>query len=91
MRYAQGGGLDAAGRARRESLRIQAAAMFVENVTPSEIADRLRVTVRSVYRWRADFERGGTVAPASRGPLGQRCKLSTKSQAKLALAIPLRR
>jgi transposase len=84
VRYAQGGGLDAAGRARREALRMQAAAMFVENVTSSEIAERLRVTVRSVYRWRADFERGGMAALASRGPLGQRCKLSTRSQAKLA-------
>jgi transposase len=63
---------------------MRAAAMFAENVTSSEIAERLRVTVRSVYRWRADFERGGTAALASRGPLGQRCKLSTKSQAKLA-------
>lgn len=58
--------------------------MFAENVTSSEIAERLRVMVRSLYRWRADFERGGTAALASRGPLGQRCKLSAKSQAKLA-------
>jgi hypothetical protein len=43
--------------------------------------------MRSVYRWRTAFLRGEMAAPASRDPLGQRCELSTKSQAKLA-AMP---
>jgi transposase len=84
MRYAQGGGVDAAGRAKREALRMQAAVMFTEDVAPPQIALVLRVSVRSVYRWKADFDRGGAAALVSRGPLGRRCKLSEKSQAKLA-------
>lgn len=79
--------MDAAGRARREALRMQAAEMFTKEVSAAEVARRLRVSVRSVYRWRAVFDRGGMAALESRGPLGQRCRLSTKSQAKLAAML----
>ena len=51
--------MDAAGRARREALRVQAAGLLVDGVAPNEVSKRLRVSVRSVYRWQADFERGG--------------------------------
>ncbi|MFL6117037.1 MAG: winged helix-turn-helix domain-containing protein [Catenulispora sp.] len=87
MRYAQGGGVDAAGRAKREALRMQAAGMFTEGIAPPEIARQLRVSVRSVYRWKAAFAGGGTAALTSRGPLGQRSKLSEKSQVKLAAML----
>jgi transposase len=40
-----------------------------------------------VYRWKADFERGGAAMLASGGPPGQRCKLSVKSQAKPAAML----
>lgn len=87
MRYAQGGGVDAKGRVQREAVRMQAAEMFTAEVSPQEIAKRLRVSERSVYRWKADFQRGGMAALASRGPLGQQCKLSVKSQVKLAAML----
>lgn len=87
MRYAQGGGVDAKGRVQREAVRMQAAEMFTAEVSPEEIAKRLRVSERSVYRWKADFARGGMAALASRGPLGQQCKLSVKSQVKLAAML----
>ena len=44
MRYPDGGGLYAAGRARREKLRLQAAEWFAVEVTPPEVARRLRVS-----------------------------------------------
>jgi transposase len=66
---------------------MQAAAMFADDVAPGEIAKRLRVTVRSVYRWRADFQHGGTAALKSKGPLGRSCKLSARSQVKLAAML----
>jgi len=63
-----GGGLDASRRAQCEKIRMQAAAMFAGDVAPGGIAKRLRllVTVRSVYRWRADVQRGGMAAVASK-------------------------
>lgn len=66
---------------------MQAAEMFGDGVGVDQIARRLRVSVRSVYRWRAAFDQGGTAALASKGPLGQRCRLSVKSQAKLAVML----
>ena len=42
MRYAQGGGMDAEGRAQREVVRMQAAEMLITaEVSPQEIAKRL--------------------------------------------------
>ena len=61
--------------------------MFADDVAPGEVAKRLRVTIRSVYRWKAEFQHGGTAALRSKGPLGQRCKLSVRSQARLAAIL----
>ena len=38
VRYAQGGGVDAVGRARREGLRLEAAALFAEDVSAEQVA-----------------------------------------------------
>jgi len=43
MRYPDGGGLTAAGRARREAVRLQAAHLFEQDVSPVQVAHRLRV------------------------------------------------
>ncbi|MGW2788195.1 helix-turn-helix domain-containing protein, partial [Streptomyces populi] len=51
MRYADGGGLSSAGRRRRETVRMQAAGLFEQKITPSEVARQLRVSVKSAYRW----------------------------------------
>ena len=52
MRYADGGGLTAEGRSRREQVRLQAAKMFAEHADARQIAWSLRVSTKSVYQWR---------------------------------------
>jgi transposase len=76
MRYADGGGLTARGRAARERLRLQAAEMFEQQLPTGEIAARLRVSTKSVCVWRRAWLAGGSPALASRGPGGAVCKLS---------------
>jgi len=49
MRYPDGGGLSAAGRAREEKLRLRAAVRFAVEVTPPEVARRLRVPCNSAF------------------------------------------
>lgn len=68
MRYAQGGGLTPAEQDKRESLRLEAAKRFEAGETTAVIAAELRVTERSVQRWRRAFEHGGVAALASTGP-----------------------
>ena len=50
MRYPDGGGLTAAGRARREKVRLQAAAMFEQDMDPAPMACQLRVSAKSAYQ-----------------------------------------
>src|SRR6266513_2057802 len=52
MRYAQGGGLTAEGRKRREQVRLEAARRFEQGAPAAVIAAELRVSERSVRRWR---------------------------------------
>ena len=52
MRYADGGGLTAEGRARREDVRLQAARLFEQDMDAGRIAKILRVSTKSVYQWR---------------------------------------
>ncbi|MGI5156478.1 helix-turn-helix domain-containing protein [Microbispora sp. CA-102843] len=68
MRYAQGGGFTPQEQQRREEIRLQAAEMFAQGVTNSAVAQTLRVTQRSVERWRRAWREGGTAALASAGP-----------------------
>ncbi|WP_435849242.1 helix-turn-helix domain-containing protein [Streptomyces lavendulocolor] len=84
MRYADGGGLTAAGRRRRETVRMQAAELFEQEVKPAEVARRLRVSVNSAYQWHQLWRGGGREALASRGPSGSRCRLSPRCLEKLA-------
>src|SRR3954454_24643353 len=76
MRYPDGGGLSPAARGRRETLRLQAARLFAEDVAPVEVAARLRVSTKSAYQWRRCWRAGGEAALASTGPGGARCRLS---------------
>ncbi len=68
VRYAQGGGLTAERRAFREQLRMQAAERFARAEDNQVIAYELRVSVRSVQRWRVAWTLGGVPALASKGP-----------------------
>jgi hypothetical protein len=52
MRYAQGGGLAAEGRRRREQVRPEAARRFEQHSPAAVIAADLRVSERSLRRWR---------------------------------------
>ncbi|MGW3175909.1 helix-turn-helix domain-containing protein, partial [Streptomyces sp. NPDC001153] len=59
MRYAQGGGLTEAGRAARERLRQQAVEGFRAGQKNAEVAAALRVSERSVERWRRAWREYG--------------------------------
>jgi len=68
MRYPDGGGLTAAGRARRESVRLHAARMYEHDVSPVQVqvARRLRVSTKSACQWRRRWRAGGETALMSR-------------------------
>ncbi|MEU7244423.1 winged helix-turn-helix domain-containing protein [Streptomyces sparsogenes] len=68
MRYPQGDGLTAESQQVREELRLQAAERFARSAASSLIAKDLRVSVRSVQRWRQAWEEGGPRALRSQGP-----------------------
>jgi transposase len=83
MRYADGGGLTAAERARREEIRLRAADMIEAGDSDAEIGQRLRVSRMSANRWRRALASGGRESLASKGPGGARCKLSPGQLAEL--------
>ena len=87
MRYPDGGGLSAAGRARREVVRLQAAELFEEGVRPVQVARRLRVSTKSAYQWRRRWRAGGRAALASRGPGGAVCRLIAGAARELQAAL----
>ncbi|MGW0846771.1 IS630 family transposase [Streptomyces sp. NPDC002787] len=67
MRYAQGGGLTDERRQFREGIRMMAAERFAVGEPSSVIAKELRVSVRSVQRWRQAWDKGGPRALRSVG------------------------
>jgi transposase len=75
VRYADGGGLNAQGRARREAVRMQAADLFERQVPAGQVAWRLRVSAKSAYVWRQTWRREGREGLLSKGPSGSRCRL----------------
>jgi transposase len=87
MRYADGGGLTAEGRARRERVRLQAAQMFAQDMDAAQIAMSLRVSTKSVYQWRRAWRAGGDAALASRGPGGNPCRLDDGQLAEFRAAL----
>jgi len=70
MRYPDGGGLDAAERARREHVRLSAAALIEAGASDREIARHFRVSRMSVNRWRRALAIGGRAALVSKGAVG---------------------
>ena len=63
---------------------MQAAELFEQKIKPPEVAQRLRVSLKSAYRWHQLWRDGGREALASRGPSGSRCRLSPRCLEKLA-------
>nr|WP_324617242.1 helix-turn-helix domain-containing protein [Streptomyces sp. NRRL F-2580] len=66
MRYPEGGGLTAERRAFREEIRLQAGVRFAAGEKTAVIAKDLRVSVRSVERWRRAWRERGIHACARR-------------------------
>jgi putative transposase len=83
MRYGEGGGLTAEQRAKREQVRMAAAAMFAGGATNSEVSRTARVSAMSVSRWRRAYDAGGMQALVSKGPGGAGRKLSDEQVAEL--------
>ncbi|MEU0205881.1 winged helix-turn-helix domain-containing protein [Streptomyces canus] len=71
MRYAQGGGLTDAERAARERLRLQAVELFAAGQRNQQIAAALRVSERSVERWRRAWRERGEAGLLSKGSPGR--------------------
>ena len=86
MRYAQGGGLTAEGRRRREQVRLEAAHRFEQQVPAVVIAAELRVSERSVRRWRLAWQAAWPAGLASRGQAAQ-CRLDEQQLAALDAAL----
>jgi transposase len=83
MRYPHGGGLSAAGRARRERVRLQAVQLLEQDMRPVQVAHQLRVSTKSAYQWRRRWQAGGQAALASRGASGAVCRLSPAQLSRL--------
>ncbi|WP_435843413.1 IS630 family transposase [Streptomyces hirsutus] len=87
MRYADGGGMTAKERARREAVRLRAAELFAAGIGAPEVARQLRVSPKSACQWRRNWAAGGPAALASSGPGGQRCRLGPALREKLAAML----
>ena len=86
MRYAQGGGLTAEGRRRRELVRLEAVKRFEQRTPTAVIAVELRVSERSVRRWRRAWQEGGTAGLSSREQAA-RCRLGEQQLAALDVVL----
>ncbi|MEU9105755.1 helix-turn-helix domain-containing protein [Streptomyces xanthophaeus] len=62
------GGLTAERQALRERIRMQAVAMFATGRGSTDMAKELRVSIRSVQRWRQAWKAAGPNRVRSRGP-----------------------
>ena len=87
MRYADGGGLTAAERARREQVRLAAAGLIEAGASHQEVAKRFRVSRMPANRWRRALAAGGRAALVSKGAGGARCKLTPAQLAELEAVL----
>ncbi|MEU1304158.1 winged helix-turn-helix domain-containing protein [Streptomyces shenzhenensis] len=87
MRYADGGGLTAGGRAEREAVRFEAAGMFGRGVRPREVARGLRVSRKSAYAWYAAWRGSGRAALRSKGAGGFPCRLGDAQAERLQAGV----
>ncbi len=69
VRYPQGGGLTPERQAFRERIRLETAEQFAAGVSNAEVAKDLRVSVRSVQRWRRNWHDLGAKGLRSAGPV----------------------
>jgi transposase len=78
--------VDRRGRRRREQVRLEAVKRFEQRAPTAVIAAELRVSERSVRRWRRDWLAGGLPGVASRGQAA-RCRLDEGQLAALDAAL----
>ena len=88
MRYPYGGGgLTVKQRAQREQVRFEAAELFVQEVTPPQVAKRLRVSRKSAYAWHARWREGGVEALRSKGASGRQSRMKPDWRDWLAVEL----
>jgi transposase len=68
-------------------VRLQAAQMYEQDVSPVQVSHRLRVSTKSAYQWRRRWRAGGEAALASKGPGGAVCRLGAGQVARLRAAL----
>ncbi len=68
-------------------MRLQAAHLFEQDVSPVQVAHRLRVSTKPAYQWRRRWRAGGEAALASQGPGGAACRLNREQLARLRAAL----
>ena len=68
-------------------MRLRAAGMFEQDVSPVQVAHRLRVSTKSAYQWRRRWRAGGEAALVSKGPGGAVCRLDDRQVARLRAAL----
>ena len=68
-------------------MRLQAAGMFDQDVSPAQVAHRLRVSTKSAYQWRRRWRAGGEAALVSKGAGGAVCRLGDRQVARLRAAL----
>jgi transposase len=68
-------------------VRLRAAQMYEQDVSPVQVAHRLRVSTKSAYQWRRRWRAGGEAALASKGPGGAVCRLNQAQLARLRTAL----
>ncbi|MEU0148813.1 winged helix-turn-helix domain-containing protein [Streptomyces sp. NPDC006288] len=71
MRYAQGCGLTDAKRAAGERIRLEAVGRFESGAKNREFAAALRLSERSVERWRRQWRERGEAGVRPKGPPGR--------------------
>jgi transposase len=87
MRYAEGGGLTAAQRDKRERVRLAAVDRFAEGASVAQVAREFRVTKMSANRWRKTWREHGREALRSKGAGGAVCKLDDAQLSELAAVL----
>jgi transposase len=68
-------------------VRLHAAHLFEQDVSPVQVAHQLRVSTKSAYQWRRRWRAGGQAALAAKGPGGAVCRLSREQLARLRAAL----
>ena len=68
-------------------MRLRAVQMYEQDVSPVQVAHRLRVSTKSAYQWRRRWRSGGEAALASKGPGGAACRLNQAQLARLRAAL----